>query len=168
MDRWNREKLASSQPAPDMPGSLRMPPAMSSAISSPGNMTRKAVISGVGPATDILSRRTGRRLSRLNSDSRNCAWSPDGTQIVTADDRVWETATGKQVGNVGPGCEPPLSFSPDGKRLAAAKQVHGLEMSRLCVWNFETKSLAVSAPSARASVKFGSAPTAHAVDRHVR
>ena len=67
MDRCNREKIASKQPALGMPGLSRMPPVMSSAISSPGSGTRKAVITGAG-AIDILSTRTGERLSRLNSD----------------------------------------------------------------------------------------------------
>ena len=54
------------------------------------------------------------------------------------------------------------AWSPDGKRLAAARFDQSLEISRLCVWNFETKSLAVRRPSARASLKFASVPTARA------
>ena len=82
---------------------------MSSAISSPGSGDC-AGRHHRGGCDRHLERSNGRTAFAVEFRLRDWAWSPDGTQIVTADDRVWETATGKQVGNVGPGCEPPLGL----------------------------------------------------------
>jgi WD40 repeat protein/tRNA A-37 threonylcarbamoyl transferase component Bud32 len=111
-----------------------------------GDREAQAVITGVGPETDIFSVSSGARLSRLYSDAGDWAWSPDGAQIVTTNDIVWETAGGKQVGKAGLQCESPLEWSPDGKRLAGARLDQTLQVSRLCLWNLETKTLTVSSP----------------------
>jgi hypothetical protein len=65
---------------------------------------------------------------------------------VTSDGRVWELETGRQLDLLRAGFEPPLDWSPDGKRIAGARFDQNLQLSRLCVWNRETKSLTVSAP----------------------
>ncbi len=57
---------------------------------------------------------------------KSCAFSPDGTRIVSRSDelRLWDTSSGAEIAVMGGHREPVTScaFSPDGTRMASASR----------------------------------------------
>lgn len=72
----------------------------------------------------ILDCTTGRVLHRLSGRPWVSAFSPDGKVLLASarnDLRVWDAATGKELHDrAGPGLDPALAVSPDGRHLAEA------------------------------------------------
>jgi WD40 repeat protein len=68
-----------------------------------------------------------RTLSGLVGDVKRIAFSPDGSRIVTVDDRlrVWNALTGQELLALPrPGSINSLTFTPDGHRLIAVDGKH--------------------------------------------
>jgi WD40 repeat protein len=100
-----------------------------------------------GKTVELWSVETGREVGSVSHDGPNsCAFSPDGKLLATQDGygqiRVWDMK-GKKVHEFARSARPrqespmtAVTFSPDGKRLAAAGTF--LDDSAVIIWDLET------------------------------